>query len=100
VLRVAPKPQADQLLAPHFTEDMYSITTQTGKRLGDGAVEPSGATTAAGRGRDGASAGGDAVPEKWQREGRQTVMASATLTESVLVRGHRPDGLVCAGWEL
>lgn len=56
------------MLAPHFTEDMYHLTTQTGKRLGEGAAA-------------------ELAPEQSEQPmARQTVLASATLTETVLLK--------------
>eukprot|EP00983_Pelagomonas_calceolata_P020725 651483-Pelagomonas_calceolata.AAC.11 len=88
---------ADQLLAPHFTEDMYAITTQTGKRLGEEAARAA-AAAAAGESaqetdakKEGEGSAENAASQAHAPEGlrasRQTVMASATLTESVLVSG-------------
>ncbi|KAF5837503.1 hypothetical protein DUNSADRAFT_4250 [Dunaliella salina] len=83
---------ADQLLAPHFTEDMYAITTKTGKRLGEEAAR---AAAAEGDGETHLQKEGEGsavhaesrakAPEEL-RASRQTVLASATLTESVLAK--------------
>jgi len=88
--------EADQLLAPHFTEDMYAITTQTGKRLGEEAARAA-AAAAAGESaqetdakKEGEGSAENAASQAHAPEGlrasRQTVMASATLTESVLAK--------------
>jgi superfamily II DNA/RNA helicase len=63
--------QADQLLAPQFSEDMTTITAHVGRRLG--AKPPPRASQ-------------DNAPRSPPAPQRQTVLVSATLSRSVLTQ--------------
>ncbi len=88
--------EADQLLAPAFVEEMNHITTHCGKALGGpppSAAAASLAAAAAAAAEDGAQ----------KPRGRQTVLVSATLSQTVLakmtrwcVTGGKPPRLVTA----
>ncbi len=71
--------EADQLLAPAFAEEMNHITLHCGKSLllGD----------AAGGGHDAGPEAGDGAPQP--PRGRQTVLVSATLSQTILSKMTR-----------
>ena len=76
-------PQADQLLAPHFTEDLDRLHQHTGKRLLDQA-EGRGqgrATEPEAMQHEDANAAGGAGAQPKAHPIRQTVLVSATLTK-------------------
>lgn len=89
--------QADQLLAPQFAEDMANITATVGKRLAPKPFKLSNAQDASGskpEPQNGASTEKTAkFDPKEMPSMRQTILVSATLTQTVLAQAEKwcPD---------